>query len=189
MTTKTRKRPQIDRNQIVSEALKLLNETSLSGLTMRELADRLGIRAASLYWHFPNKAALISEMSAHLFIKAIENAPEAATWQDWMRGVGHSVWESLIDYPDSGLLVMMADLSEEQFNRNSAIVRERLEAFDIDPNDAFRLHSGIQALVTGWVTFAHSPYIKQLETRIDVKGAAMETLEAMIRGWQPDPGK
>ncbi|MGB3796169.1 MAG: helix-turn-helix domain-containing protein, partial [Alteraurantiacibacter sp.] len=155
--------------------------------TMRELADRLGIRAASLYWHFPSKAALISEMSAHLFLEAIENAPIAATWQEWMRGVGYSVWDSLIDYPDSGLLVMMAELSEDQFERNTAIIQRRLEKFDIDPDDAFRLHSGIQALVTGWITFAHSPYFQQLESILDVKVAAMETLEAMIRGWQPKP--
>jgi AcrR family transcriptional regulator len=33
-------------------------ESESGGLTMRRLADRLGIRAPSLYKHFPHKAAL-----------------------------------------------------------------------------------------------------------------------------------
>lgn len=185
MTTKIRKKPQIDKAQIVSEALDLLKETSLAGVTMRELADRLGIRAASLYWHFPNKAALISAMAEELFIKAIENAPDADTWQDWMRGVGRAVWHNLIGYPDSGLLVMASNPSDEQFGRMSQIVREKLSGFDIDLEDGFRLHSGIQALITGWITFAHSPYNQQLEVAVDIEKSAMDTLDAMIDGWAP----
>lgn len=184
MAATIRKKPQIDSDQIVTEALELVNETRLAGLTMRVLAERLGIRAASLYWHFPNKAALISAMSEALFIRAIKNVPDADNWQDWMRGVGHAVWDNLITYPDSGLIVMTANPTEEQFSRMSKIIREMLQDFDIDVEDGFRLHSGIQALITGWVTFAHSPFIDQLEAEMDVKQSAMQTLDAMINGWQ-----
>ena len=183
MATHTKKTPQITRDQIVEEALALLDETSLTGVTMRVLADRLGIKAASLYWYFPNKAALASAMSERLFLRALERTPDAADWKAWMRGVGRAVWDNLIECPDSGLLIMSADLSAEQFERTTRAVWNRLAQFDIDQEQAFRLHSGIQALMTGWVTFAHSPYIDRLENLLDIRKAAMETLDAMIEGW------
>jgi AcrR family transcriptional regulator len=44
--------------QIVAAARELLEEEGAQALTMRRLAERLGIRASSLYKHLPDKAAL-----------------------------------------------------------------------------------------------------------------------------------
>jgi AcrR family transcriptional regulator len=44
--------------QIVQAARQLLEHDGPQALTMRRLADRLGIRAPSLYKHLPDKAAL-----------------------------------------------------------------------------------------------------------------------------------
>src|SRR5437764_10081553 len=49
----------IDLDQIVKAALQLLDEVGLDGLTMRRLAERLGIRAASLYRHVRDKDELL----------------------------------------------------------------------------------------------------------------------------------
>jgi len=178
------KRPQITRTQIVEAALCLLVEDSLSGVKMRKLADRLGIKAASLYWHFPNKAALESAMSERLFIRAVEQAPLADTWQEWLRGVGRAVWDTLIDCPEAGVLIMSADLSEDQFVATTEAVLQRVKVYDVDHELIFQLHSGVQALMTGWVTFAHSPYIHRLESLMDIRDVAMDTLDAMIEGWE-----
>jgi AcrR family transcriptional regulator len=52
-------------NEVVRAARELLEEEGLAALSMRRLADRLGIRAPSLYKHFADKqeleAALISD--------------------------------------------------------------------------------------------------------------------------------
>jgi AcrR family transcriptional regulator len=44
--------------EIVAAARELLDEQGADALTMRRLAERLGIRAPSLYKHLPDKAAL-----------------------------------------------------------------------------------------------------------------------------------
>ncbi|MDT0549463.1 MULTISPECIES: TetR/AcrR family transcriptional regulator [Streptomyces] len=49
---------------IVSAARALLEEEGPEALTMRRLGDRLGIKAPSLYKHFPDKAAVESELIA-----------------------------------------------------------------------------------------------------------------------------
>src|SRR3954464_13127532 len=46
------------RAEIVDAALELLEEEGPSAVSMRRIGERVGMRAASLYKHFPNKEAL-----------------------------------------------------------------------------------------------------------------------------------
>jgi len=69
--------------QIVEEALELLEQEGPEALSMRRLADRLGIRAPSIYEHLADKqaleAALISvgfEESAELFASAVRESDD-----------------------------------------------------------------------------------------------------------------
>ena len=69
--------------QLVAEARGLLEEEGPATLTMRRLADRVGIRAPSLYKHFPDKAALEAaviatglEDAAAVFEAAVDGATE-----------------------------------------------------------------------------------------------------------------
>jgi AcrR family transcriptional regulator len=50
------------REEIVAAALELLEQEGAEALSMRKIADRVGIRAASIYKHFPNKEALEAAM-------------------------------------------------------------------------------------------------------------------------------
>ncbi|MER7175181.1 TetR/AcrR family transcriptional regulator [Streptomyces mesophilus] len=61
------------KREIVTEARALLEEHGAAALTMRALADRLGIKAPSLYKHFPDKAALELE----LVVLSLEETAEA----------------------------------------------------------------------------------------------------------------
>lgn len=69
--------------QILAAARELLEDEGVDGLSMRRLGERLGIKAPSLYKHFPSKealeATLISlgfEEQAELFRAALNDSPE-----------------------------------------------------------------------------------------------------------------
>jgi AcrR family transcriptional regulator len=69
--------------EIVGVALELLEEQGADGLSMRKIADRIGIRAPSIYKHLPDKgsleAAIISvgfELQADAFETALEGAAD-----------------------------------------------------------------------------------------------------------------
>jgi AcrR family transcriptional regulator len=71
--------------EVVAVARRLLEEEGSATLTMRRLAERVGIRAPSLYKHFPDKAALEGaviatglEDAAAVFEAAVETAAETA---------------------------------------------------------------------------------------------------------------
>ncbi|QDQ11262.1 TetR/AcrR family transcriptional regulator [Streptomyces spectabilis] len=63
--------------EIVTAARALVEEAGPEALTMRSLADRLGIKAPSLYKHFPDKAAVEVELIAQHLAESAE-AHEAA---------------------------------------------------------------------------------------------------------------
>lgn len=58
MTPRKPGKPTLTREQIVSAALELIDEFGLEGHSMRQLGERLGVDASSLYYHIPNQAAL-----------------------------------------------------------------------------------------------------------------------------------
>jgi AcrR family transcriptional regulator len=69
--------------EIVAAARAILEDEGLDALTMRRIAERLGIRAPSLYKHFPDKesleAAIISaafEEQAEVFERAVEDGDD-----------------------------------------------------------------------------------------------------------------
>ncbi|MER5785538.1 TetR/AcrR family transcriptional regulator [Streptomyces mobaraensis] len=71
----TRGRPaRLDRARTVRTALDLLNESGLDALTMRRLADAMGVQAGALYRHFATKHDLLTAMADHMLGQAADAA-------------------------------------------------------------------------------------------------------------------
>jgi len=75
----------LDRDTVISEALDLLDEVGLDGVSTRRLATRLGVEQPSLYWHFRNKGELLAAMAeAAMVPHATAPLPGPdERWQDW----------------------------------------------------------------------------------------------------------
>lgn len=69
-----REKGHLDRATIVQTALRLLDEVGIDGLSTRRLAAELGIKSASLYWHFKDKDELLNEMSGVMFQECLHLA-------------------------------------------------------------------------------------------------------------------
>jgi AcrR family transcriptional regulator len=54
------------RGRLIDSALAVLQERGLDGVTMRAVADRAGVTAPALYWHFADKEALVRELGREL---------------------------------------------------------------------------------------------------------------------------
>jgi TetR/AcrR family tetracycline transcriptional repressor len=82
-----REKGSLDRATIVRTALRLLDEVGIDGLSTRRLAAELGIKSASLYWHFKDKNELLAEMSGVMFEECLP-APNVSgagfDWADWL---------------------------------------------------------------------------------------------------------
>lgn len=69
---------QLNRKKIVSTAVDILQQYGLADLTMRRLARALDVAPGALYWHFPNKQALLGGI-AESILTAVPACPGSAT--------------------------------------------------------------------------------------------------------------
>ncbi|MGA1811089.1 TetR/AcrR family transcriptional regulator C-terminal domain-containing protein [Frondihabitans sp. 4ASC-45] len=72
----------IDRAAVVWEALELLDEVGLDGVSTRAVARRLGVEQPSLYWHFKNKQELLAAMAAAA-LQRHDELPLPQVGDDW----------------------------------------------------------------------------------------------------------
>ena len=104
----------VDKRQIVEAAVELLDADGLDGLTTRKLAAQLGVQSPTLYWHYPNKAALVTAI-AELILE--QGFPEltppdpAERWQDWLTGIAERLRRALLAHPDSARIISASQLS------------------------------------------------------------------------------
>ena len=71
---------ELDADEIVAAAIVILRERGLDAVSMRNVADRLGVSPMPLYTRVGNKAALIDAVADHLLT---DLAPAAAADEAW----------------------------------------------------------------------------------------------------------
>ncbi|MEV0457248.1 TetR/AcrR family transcriptional regulator C-terminal domain-containing protein [Catellatospora methionotrophica] len=104
----------LDRQRIVTEAVALLDAEGLDGVTTRKLAARLGVQSPTLYWHLPNKAALVTAIADAILDREFGDMspPEPdQPWQDWLRQLAGRLRRALLAHPDGARVVSASQLS------------------------------------------------------------------------------
>jgi TetR/AcrR family tetracycline transcriptional repressor len=121
----------LTRQRIVDEAVALLDQDGLEGVTLRRLAQRLGVRAPTLYWHIRNKAALITELAEAILGRdfAVLDPPEPGQrWQDWLTGFAGRLRRALLAHPDGARVISAAQLSTTMDALSEHAMRTLVEA-------------------------------------------------------------
>ena len=70
----------LTRDRVVEAALELIQDDGLDGLSMRALAERLEVKAASLYWHVRDREELL-ELLAGSILESVPRPRPAAGWR------------------------------------------------------------------------------------------------------------
>jgi AcrR family transcriptional regulator len=92
-------RPSLSTEQITARAIELADRDGLGGLSMRRLADELGITAMSLYGYVPSKAELLDVMADRAYGEITTRAETAAPWQGRLAALAHQHWAILLSHP------------------------------------------------------------------------------------------
>ena len=172
----------LNQDNIIDEALRLLNEEGLEGVSLRKLAQRLRIQAPSLYHHFENKSALLAAIIERIFDTGLDSVPAHQHWQEWMRAFGEAMWRAQRETRDFCRLISTTNISEDQLARTLGRIRTALTNVDMDLEEAMRIQSSVQALILGWAVFSHTPYADRLGRTVDYEGLVRENLELLIAG-------
>ena len=75
---------ELSEEEVVVAALSMCEESGLGGLSMRRLAAELGVTATALYYHVPNKDALLGRV-AEVLVEQFAGPRTEKSWQDRLR--------------------------------------------------------------------------------------------------------
>ncbi|EJD6043603.1 TetR/AcrR family transcriptional regulator C-terminal domain-containing protein [Providencia rettgeri] len=116
--------PKITRLQVLETALTLLETEGIEGLTMRKLADAIGIKAASLYWHFSNKQALLEGMADHIVATVAINFQYKQDWKANLITLTSQLRDALLQHRD-GARVFAGTyvISDNVLRINNALIK------------------------------------------------------------------
>src|SRR5215210_637720 len=101
---RSRARTPLSRERVLQAAIRLADEGGIESLTMRKLAQALGVEAMSLYNHVANKGDLV-ESIVGLVVSEIE-LPATEDWDVAIRKCAISANETFLRHPWACSLVM-----------------------------------------------------------------------------------
>ncbi len=94
----SRRRIPLSRDRVLRAAIALADEGGIDALSMRKLADELGVKAMSLYNHVANKDAVLDGILDTAFGEIVLPTGEA-DWRSEVRKIGVSAHETLLRHP------------------------------------------------------------------------------------------
>ncbi|GAB2494605.1 TetR/AcrR family transcriptional regulator C-terminal domain-containing protein [Luteococcus sediminum] len=98
----------LTREQVVDQAVEILDSYGMADLSMRRLGDALGVKAGALYWHVANKQSLLAAVADRILSQVVgqqmATADPAAALLLW----GGGLRRVLLAHRDSAELVATA---------------------------------------------------------------------------------
>lgn len=137
---------------IRAAAFDILDEAGLDALSMRRLADRLGVQSPALYWHFANKRELLEGMAEQIYLAAGMGPPGTEeTWQEWIARRARAYRQALNSHRDGARVATEANPSSPQLFRLFGDEIAALVRFGYTPPLALTMISVVTHFVSGFV--------------------------------------
>jgi TetR/AcrR family tetracycline transcriptional repressor len=95
----------LNREAVVQAALAMLDTVGVEGLSMRALADRRGVKAASLYWHLRDKDQLL-ELVAEAVLDRVTLPVSPVAWRPQIASACDALTQFLGEHPAAATVVL-----------------------------------------------------------------------------------
>ncbi len=142
MTTARRTHP-LSRQELVDEALAIVDEEGLDALTMRHLAERLGLEAMSLYHHVPSKDALldltVDRMRSEMRLESL-----SGDWMDILAAIFGELRRVMAAHPN------LMPLASRRTGSATKSGLEYLIESGFEPDTAVELYQSLVAFAVGF---------------------------------------
>jgi AcrR family transcriptional regulator len=105
MEPRKRRRVPLTRARVLRRALRIADKQGLAALSMRKLAQELGVEAMSLYHHVENKDDIVDGL-LEVVVSEIEVPKIGDDWREAMRRRARSAHDVLTAHPWATMLLM-----------------------------------------------------------------------------------
>lgn len=183
MSPEEEKQRGLTRERLVEAALELTNEDGLEGLSMRALADRLEVKASSLYWHVRDRRELL-ELLAESLLEGVGHPRVRPSWRDTVLAFADALRRRVAAQKDADRILLEVP---EALQRSDvfAAIKSHLVAAGLQPVEAGDLASMVMTYVIGGRPVAEPPVD---ETSGEVASIAIDggSRGVILRAGTPD---
>ncbi len=148
----------VSQQEIVTAARELFRTQGYAGTSMQHLADRVGLKKASLYSRFPDKEALVGEVLRLTLKQTFAAVDDAGGWRAAYEAILRSMSEALVDrgrcvafhlaYGASPDMPQALDAVRNFFNACRRRLAETLSSV-VDPVEADRIAADALSAIEG----------------------------------------
>src|SRR5215469_18677633 len=138
-TTKARddtERTRLSKQAVTERALALADASGPEALTIRRLAQDLGVTPMALYWHFRSKEELIGGITDRIWREIRIDVDPAAPWPAQLRGLLESLIGVLRAHPSASQLLLTGEKQSEGAREATEVALEVLHQAGFDPRQA-----------------------------------------------------
>jgi AcrR family transcriptional regulator len=141
----------LSRDEILAIALPLLARDGVDGLTLRAVAERIGISSPALYHYFSGRDDLIDRLCELVAAEVDVTVDPSAEWDDAVVAVLSSMQRTVAQYPGVGARVLSSRRPSPVADRIATVVRELLLAGGLDDDTADQLLTSLRVYFAGWL--------------------------------------
>lgn len=99
-------RPLISRERAARAALGVIDVHGLDALSLEMVAQRMGVRAPSLYYHFKDKAELLAEIARLILLDVQIPDGKGVDWKQAMINLAVATRRSILQHPNAAQLLL-----------------------------------------------------------------------------------
>ena len=121
---------------MVDRAMQLADTVGLDALTIRKLAQELGVTPMALYWHFRSKDDLLEGMAEQVWSEIDVNVDPSVPWWAQLQGGLESLLKALRAHPSAPQLVLEHEKRNDAALRATEATLEVLLSAGFDPQHA-----------------------------------------------------
>ncbi len=92
--------PLISRRKALHAALQIMDTEGLDGLSIRRLADELGVNGASLYHHFANKEEIVVGATEIALAEVRTPTETDEDWRTWLPRNSRMLRKAMLEHPE-----------------------------------------------------------------------------------------
>jgi len=129
-------RARLSKHAVVDRALKLADTDGLDALTIRKLAQDLGVTPMALYWHFRSKEDLLEGMAEQVWGEIEVNVDPSVPWWAQLQGGLESLLRVLRAHPSAAPLLLGTEKRNEAALRATEAALAILRGAGFDPQHA-----------------------------------------------------
>ncbi len=148
----------LTRERLVGAAIQLIAEEGLDGLSMRALADRLEVKAASLYWHVRDRRELL-ELLAESILEAVRPAFGPSDWRSAALDAGAALGERVAAQKDAARILLEVPDSLPR-SATYAVLQRQFEAAGLLATEASEVALMVMVHVIASPTAAKEPAVE-----------------------------